>query len=83
MNIFVLDPDINFSSRVNKNERIISVFLRERTEIRNFRCIECGRIVFQYSGHLDSIYDGAKIPERNAIDIMCHQCKLIYRISSI
>ena len=82
MKIYVLSPDVHFSPHKTQNEgRVVSVFLRSNGGIQNFRCPTCGKIAFQYSGEVDSIYDGAKIPEEKAaIDVLCHRCKVRYRV---
>jgi len=82
MNIYALNPDIIFYEKEsNFNGKIISVFLTNGTNVvNNFRCPNCGRITFQYSGDIDSIYVGAKIIKEPIIDIMCHQCKVKLRV---
>ena len=86
MKLYILPPGVDFPLMEYDNRgRIISVFLRDnKPDIYNFRCIFCGRICFQYSGDIVSIYDGAKIPEEKAIlDILCGQCKILFRVGSI
>ncbi len=82
MKIFVLSADISFTPLKSEGAgRIISVFL-SKTIIgkHNFRCVECGKILFQYTKEIGLIFDGAAIPEEKAeIDVMCHRCKVIYR----
>ena len=83
MKIFVLRPDIIITPVRGVGEgRIISVFLdKSDLQSHNFRCTECGRIAFQYSGDVNFIFDGAAIPEEKAIiNIMCHRCRVIYRV---
>ena len=80
MKIYLLSEELT-PFVTNNEERIISVFLRANGRIQNFRCLTCGRITFQYSGEVESIYDGAKIPEEKAvIDVLCRRCKIIYRV---
>lgn len=86
MKIYCFSADVDFPPMENDNHlRIVSVFLRgNKPTIHNWRCSECGRISFQYSGDIVQIYDGAKIPEEKAIlDILCHLCKIRYRVSMI
>lgn len=82
MKIFVLAADVSFTPIKSENVgRIISVFL-SKTIIgkHSFRCVECGKILFQYTREIGHIFDGAAIPEEKAeIDVMCHRCKVIYR----
>lgn len=82
MNIYALSADVIFYERLsNFNGKIISVFLTNGTNaVNNFRCPNCGKIAFQYSGDVDSIYVGAKIIKEPIIDIMCHQCKIKFRV---
>lgn len=67
---------------VNGQNRIVTVFLKPGGQGKhNFRCIECGKIVFQYTGEASHVFDGAVIPsEKTTIDAMCHRCKIIYRV---
>ena len=83
MKIFVLSADIDLVPiRAENIDRIISVFLSKAIIGKhNFRCSECGKIVFQYTREVGLIFDGAAIPEEKAeIDVMCHRCKIIYRV---
>lgn len=69
--------------REDGSSRFITVFLGKRnSKVRkNWRCINCGRIVFQYNGDIELIYDGAMKPEEASdIDIMCPRCKVVYRV---
>ena len=85
MKIFVLAADVDFTAvRADGEGRIISVFLSRGKGKHNWRCNECGRIVFQYTGEPSFIFDGAIIPEERAeINILCHRCKICYRVISI
>jgi len=82
MKIFVLSADIDFVPiRGDWDGRIITVFLSEGTGKHNWRCNECGKIVFQYTGNPEFVFDGATIPEDKAtIDALCHRCKIVYRV---
>jgi len=82
MKVFVLEADILFTPiRARGEGRVISVFLTESEKDHNFRCTECGKIAFQYTGDVTLIFDGAVMPEEKAtINIMCHRCKIIYRV---
>lgn len=69
--------------REDGSKRFITVFLGRRNHKvrRNFRCPNCGRIVFQYNGDIELIYDGATEPmEKSDLDIMCNRCKIIFRV---
>ena len=82
MKILILSADLDFVPvRAVNERRIISVFLLEGNGKHNFRCSECGKIVFQYTGDIEAIFDGAVMPEEEAvIDTLCHRCKIIYRV---
>ena len=82
MNIYVFKQDMDFPPiRTNNEGRTVSVFLRGNGNLQNYRCNTCGKIVFQYSGEVESVYDGAKIPEEKAtIDILCQRCRVRYRV---
>jgi len=62
----------------------VSVFLKDLkgdgSELRNFRCTNCGRIVCQYEGKVAAVsQDGAVPKDKGYVGIMCHRCKTIYR----
>lgn len=63
------------------SERIIVVFLLNNDDNfkKNFRCCNCGKIVFQYAGDIAGIFDGARPIESQDIDVMCGRCKIMYR----
>ena len=84
MKIFVLAANIDFTPiREDWSGRIVSVFLSRGKEKHNWRCFECGKILFQYTGEPGFIFDGAIISEERAeINILCHRCKLLYRVIS-
>ena len=83
--IFAPSTDIDFSPLKSDGQgRVVSVFLSKSSLKNNFRCPSCGKIAFQYTGEIDFIFDGAIIPrERAEIDILCHRCKVRYRVRSI
>ena len=82
MKVFILSADTDFVPiRGSWEGRVISVFLSKGKEKHNWRCNECGRIIFQYTGEPTFIFDGAVIPEEKAtIDARCNRCKVIYRV---
>ena len=83
MKVFVLSPDVHFSpSKIENDGKIVSVFLeRGSNELRNFRCLTCGKLVFKYTGNPEFIFDGAIFPKnKSTIDVYCHRCKVVYRI---
>lgn len=83
MKIYALATDVQLQpERVKYEERIISVFLERNENLvkTNFRCINCGKMIFKYSGDVITVFDGAAIPvEKAEIDVMCGRCKIIYR----
>lgn len=53
-------------------------------DTKNFRCNNCGKLLFQYDGKLGSLKDDGAIPENNlSIDVSCHRCKVIYRVIDV
>ena len=69
--------------REDGTSRFITVFLnRKKVGVkRNWRCINCGKLLFQYGGSIPFIFDGATEPtETSETDIMCSRCKVVYRI---
>lgn len=48
---------------------------------RNFRCLNCGKIVFQFEGGIKKvIMDGAVPLEESPLDNLCPRCKITYRV---
>ena len=84
MKIFVLSADVVYKPVISSNKgRVISIFLSKGKGKHNWRCCGCGKIIFQYTGEPDFIFDGAVIPEERAeINILCHRCKLLFRVIS-
>lgn len=81
MKVFILPESAEFPPmRVLGEGSIVTVFLRESKGRYPFRCTRCGRIVFQYIGELDSMFEGAVVAEEKVVlDAMCPRCKVVYR----
>lgn len=70
------------------NVRFVSLFLTTTSsQVRkDFHCIKCGRICFNYYDDVRLLYEGeVSIQEyvRNPTqphDIMCSRCKMMYRV---
>ena len=65
------------------SNRIITVFLTSYNsgEKRNFRCTNCGNIIFQYENEIGMVADASIKPNHsNPIIIKCKRCKLKYII---
>ena len=65
------------------SHRIITVFLTPYNsgEIRNFRCTNCGNIIFQYESEIGMVADTNVKPDNsNPIINKCKRCKLKYII---
>ena len=63
--------------------RKITVFLTPMPSggKRNFRCPNCGKIVFQYESDIGLIVDSSEVPNQSApVDAMCHRCHLMVKI---
>lgn len=49
--------------------------------LRNFRCTNCGLLVFQYDDTIQAISDGGELPPiASFFDKMCPRCKFVFRI---
>lgn len=56
---------------------------------RNWRCNNCGRLLFVYNAKVVSIVEGKILPEdarepgnvemHKFVDYMCHRCEYVYR----
>ena len=85
MNIYIL-PSATVQEPEERNGRgkFTVVFLSEEKSdvIENFRCTNCGWVVFQYSNkEIQSIVYGIAAPEEmNHLDAMCSRCKRIFRV---
>ena len=69
--------------RRDEEGRQVTVFLTpyKSGEKRNFRCVNCSRIQFQYECEVGMIIDGRQVPEGKApIEVLCGQCKIMYLI---
>lgn len=80
MNITVKTSDI-LPLEHNGRDDIYTVMMRSSTNHqRNFRCINCGRIICSIDGSPAHIQDDGNAPlNKNFIDINCHRCKTTYR----
>ena len=83
MNLFVpkdgeeINPIIQDGS-----SRIVVVFLLNNNDNfkKNFRCSNCGKIVFQYAGAVAGIFDGSRPIQNQDMDVLCGRCKIMYRV---
>lgn len=69
----------------SEGERYITIFLTPFPvgEKRNFRCNSCGKLLFQYESDVPAMIDNADAPSgSNLIEVLCHRCRVIYRIIS-
>lgn len=67
--------------RRDEAHRRITIFLTQfpTGEKRNFRCVNCSRIIFQYESEVGLIMDSGDSPKEKApIELLCHQCKIRY-----
>ena len=82
MKVYTTDANVVITPvREDGSTRFITVFLGRRNHKvrRNWRCQNCGRIVFQYNGEIELIYDGAIEPQETSdIQIMCNRCKILF-----
>lgn len=69
--------------RETREGECITVFFTplKTGEKRNFRCLNCGKLLFQYESEIGLIIDSAEVPEnKGPIDSRCPRCHLIYRL---
>jgi len=62
--------------------RYVTIFLSKLpTYKRNWRCSNCGWLVFQYRGEIGLVIESGVIPEgKSLIEVRCHRCKLTHRV---
>ena len=68
---------------VISGERYITVFMTPFPvgEIRNFRCINCGKLLFQYESEVAAIIDNSDKPyAKPSFEVMCHRCHVVFRV---
>ena len=68
--------------RSNREGECVTVFFTpiKTGEIRNFRCFNCGRLLFQYESEIGLVVDSADSPkEKGPIHYQCPRCKLMIR----
>lgn len=60
--------------------REISVWLEDDhdNELQKFRCVRCGRIVFEYYGNVDMIVNGTHRGKKPTV-VFCHSRKEIWK----
>lgn len=59
----------------SKQERSYVVFLTNFIGIkRNFRCVNCGKLLFKYDNELQAIHDRGEKPLRPGTEHFCTRC---------
>jgi len=66
--------------RTTAHEVVTVVLGSTPKESRDMRCIDCGRIVFNYYSDVHVIIPGEMRAVSRPLDIMCSRCHLVYRI---
>lgn len=69
--------------RESRKGECITVFFTplKSGDVRNFRCLNCSKLLFQYESDISLIVDSADSPkEKGTIDYQCSRCKLMYRL---
>jgi len=70
-------------TRSNREGEFITIFLTPfKTGLkRNFRCLNCGKLLFQYESDVALVVDSGEHPEgRGPINYQCSRCRLMYLI---
>lgn len=58
-----------------------TIFLSpKKTTTQNFRCPNCGNLLFQYNADIPLITDENFPDEQANIQIICERCKKLYRL---
>ena len=73
-----LQPVINNLDGVS-----IGVFLtyKEESPQRNFRCCNCGKLVFQYDGSIGMILESSDKPRSTGFtEHLCTRCRMTYSL---
>lgn len=84
MNIFVV-PSTELTPVVRDgHDKFIVVFLSQTPteELQNFRCLNCGWIVAQYSSkEVSAVVYGTAVPkDKTVLDVQCQRCHTMFRI---
>ena len=67
----------------NMVNQTVTIFLTPYPtgETNNYRCSNCGKIVFQYNSEVSLVVASSETPKDSApIDIMCRRCHLMHRV---
>jgi len=50
-------------------------------EVRDFRCLDCGRLLFQYEFSVSLIVVSPDTPrDKGSVNVQCPRCKLMHRL---
>lgn len=84
MQIFISSPDAALDPvKFGGEDKSIIVFLSHVRHPfkRNFRCNNCGVILFEYVDRIEAIIDSFDLPKECAsTEIVCKRCKLRYKV---
>lgn len=67
----------------NNAGRFITVLLMPFPDspLRNFRCTNCGKLLFQYMAEIEKIVDSPDVPARSGhSEHFCQRCHLTYKV---
>ena len=66
---------------ISEGERYITFFLSNFPgEKKNFRCLNCGKLLMQYEGELlVGVDSGDKPTEKASLENLCPRCRIVYR----
>ena len=74
---------VRTSEEFTGQDRFVAVFLTSypTDQTRNFRCLNCGKLLFQYEAEVVMIIDGPDKPrDRASFEVLCNRCRVIYRL---
>lgn len=66
---------------VDGRSSLITIFLTsKKTTTKNFRCINCGNLLFQYAADVPLITESESPDDQCNLEIICERCKTKYRV---
>jgi len=86
MKIIIQEVDlipVRTSEEFTGVDRFVTFFLTSfpENQTRNFRCVNCGKLLFQYESEIVVGVDGPDKPlSKASFEVMCHRCRVVYRI---
>jgi len=82
MNVYITHSELEPVVREGRGEFIVVFLSNIVTQgLQNFRCLNCGWIICQYSSRVLAVVYGAPVPkDTNILDVQCQRCHTMFRI---